>query len=90
MRLRWTPSSSGVRNDRRHRDVRVLESGKITAREFGAWAMCGRAISPTDDAIVRVLSLKNGLTLTALGPREALKLLRAVRAIQARPQPAAA
>ena len=79
-----------VRDDRRHRGVRVLERAEVPAREFGAWAMCGRAISATDDAILKVLSMKHALTLTGLGPREALKLLRSIRAIQARPRAAAA
>ena len=73
-----------VRGDRRHSDVKVLDRSAVSAREFGLWAMCGRGISPTDNAILGILALKPGLRMRALSGPEALRLLRAVSAIQAR------
>ena len=71
-----------VKEDRRHRDVKILDRSPIPTREFGLWAMCGRNLSSTDNAILSVLALKPGLKLQALGATEALKLLRVVKSIQ--------
>ena len=78
-----------VRDDRRHRAVRVLDRMPITEREFGQWAMCGRDVSATDNAILRVLALKPGLKLQTLGGHEAFKLLKAVKAIRSKASQAA-
>ena len=78
-----------VREDRRHQYVKVLDRSPAERREFGAWAMCGADLTATDNAILSVLALKPGLNLQALHAGDAMRLLRAVKAIQTAPSKAA-
>ena len=66
-----------VRDDRRHREVKILERTGVIEREFGRWAMCGRALSSADNAILDVLALKPGFKPQAVTGRDGLKQARA-------------
>ena len=70
--------------DRRHTDAKVLAAGPAPAREFGDWNMCARRMSDVDDAILDTLAQREAFEPRKLTGRSALRLLKAVRGIQAR------
>ncbi len=78
-----------VLNDPRHEGLRVIQAGPIESREFGAWSMCGQALSPTDDAILRTLKTRGDLNPARFTAPAALRLLTVVGNLQARPAPLA-
>ena len=70
--------------DPRHESTRVVGAGPASSREFADWNMCARGMSPADDAIVRTLSRRQAFAPDSFTNTTALKLLKAVRGIQAR------
>ena len=76
-------------DDPRHQTSKVLSAGPATAREFGDWNMCARRMTPGDDAILDALQARQVFRPDAFSGRAALRLLKAVRGIQARTQVAA-
>jgi hypothetical protein len=73
--------------DRRHRDATVIKTGPIERRSFEGWSMCGRTLSPRDDAIIRTLETRKVFDPADLSATSALKLLEVVRNLQAQPPP---
>ena len=69
--------------DRRHMQARVLGHDKAGQREFGDWNMCAHRLSKADDAILATLDKGAKPDLSALTGEAALRLLTAVRRIQA-------
>ena len=80
-----------IRADRRHRNPTVIKAGPIGRRTFEGWGMCGRTLSPRDDAIVQTLATRKAFHPAELSAASALKLLEVVRNLQAKgpPRPAA-
>lgn len=76
--------------DPRHEDAKVLVGGPASAREFADWNMCARGMSAADDEIVRTLSARQAFEPAEFSGPAALKLLKAVRGIQARTERRAA
>lgn len=72
--------------DPRHEDSRVLSAGPATTREFADWNMCARGMSPADDVILATLAQREAFAPETFSGRSALRLLKAVRGIQARTQ----
>jgi hypothetical protein len=68
--------------DPRHEATKVLADSPIARRGFANWNMCARRISPADEAILDRLGHHQAFAPDRLGPRAALRLLKAVRAIQ--------
>jgi hypothetical protein len=75
-----------ILEDRRHKDSKVLAAGPATAREFGDWNMCARGMSAADDVILKTLAEREAFAPEGFSGRSALRLLKAVRGIQARTQ----
>jgi hypothetical protein len=73
-------------DDRRHSDAKVIEAAPAEARSFADWNMCAGRVTPADDAIIDALEMRSRFEPQALAPASALRLLRAVRGIQARTQ----
>lgn len=73
-------------DDPRHEDTKVLAAGPATAREFGDWNMCARGMSAADDVILATLGQREAFAPQSFSGRSALRLLKAVRGIQARTQ----
>ena len=73
-------------NDPRHHEAKVLHAGPAEARAFGDWNMCARRVTPADDAILNTLSMRTAFEPHRLTGPAALRLLKAVRGIQARTQ----
>jgi Sensors of blue-light using FAD len=71
-----------ITRDKRHQGIRVLYRGAIPGRRFSGWSMCGRCMSPTDAAIVRILEDQTSFDPAALTPPRALALLGAVQRLQ--------
>jgi len=72
--------------DPRHTEAKVLGAGPAEARAFADWNMCARRITPADDAILDTLSQRAAFEPHRLTASSALRLLQAVRGIQARTQ----
>lgn len=70
--------------DRRHRAPTVIKAGPIERRSFEGWSMCGRTLSPKDDAIIQALETQRTFNPASLSPTSALKLLEVVRNLQPR------
>jgi hypothetical protein len=73
-------------DDPRHDAAKVLSAGPASRREFGDWNMCAHGMSPADDAILTTLAKRQAFAPEAISGRAALRLLKAVRDIQARTQ----
>jgi hypothetical protein len=73
-------------DDPRHSDAKVLGAGPAQARSFPNWNMCARRITPADDAILETLAMRTAFEPHRLTAGSALRLLQAVRGIQARTQ----
>lgn len=73
-------------NDRRHSDTKIISSAPAESRMFADWNMCARRITPADSAILDTLAMRTEFTPHQLTPASALRLLSAVRGIQARTQ----
>jgi hypothetical protein len=69
-------------NDPRHNECKVLSAGPAEHRSFGAWNMCARRLTPTDDAILQTLQMKGLFEPFRLTGKQALRLLQAVRGVQ--------
>lgn len=72
--------------DRRHEASKVLTAGPASAREFADWNMCARGMSPADDVILQTLAQREAFAPENFSGRSTLRLLKAVRGIQARTQ----
>lgn len=70
--------------DPRHTRSKVLAAGPARDREFGAWNMCARRMSPIDAAILDTLEQREAFDPVKLSGNTALRLLKAVRGIQDR------
>jgi hypothetical protein len=70
--------------DPRHDAPAVISAGPSGRREFGDWNMCARRFAPGDDAILDAIAMRKAFEPARLNPRTALRLLKAVRAIQER------
>jgi hypothetical protein len=75
-----------ILDDPRHEACKVLAAGPAAKREFADWNMCARGMSAADDVILRILSQREAFDPEAFTGRAALRLLKAVRGIQARTQ----
>ena len=75
---------SRILGDPRHMNVTMIGAGPAERRAFSDWNMCARRLSPTDDAILATLELKGAFDPRALGLGAAMKLLTAVKGVQAR------
>lgn len=73
-----------ILDDPRHTDATLLGAGPVAQREFGVWNMCARRVGPADDAILDTLAQRAVFDPQRLDGRSALRLLKAVRGIQAR------
>lgn len=73
-----------ISTDARHYDIRIIKSDRTDRREFDGWAMCAKALSPDDTAIVEALEDKPAFDPLALDETSALTLLHKVRDIQAK------
>lgn len=73
-------------NDPRHTDSKVVSAGPAPGREFADWNMCARRLTPSDDAILKTLSVHERFDPQRLNGRNALRLLKSVRGIQERTQ----
>jgi hypothetical protein len=73
-----------ILNDPRHMDGNVIASGPVPQRAFGAWAMCARRISRTDQAVLDTLATKGSFDPSQFTPAAALRLLEAVAGVKAR------
>ena len=69
--------------DRRHISARMLDGSRADRRQFADWNMCAHRLSKADDAILATLDLGANLDLAQLDGERALKLLLAVRHVQA-------
>ncbi len=70
--------------DRRHGAVTQISASLIEARHFDAWSMCGATLSPSDDAIIKVLENSQGFQPDKQPPMSLFKLLKTVVAIKDR------
>ena len=70
--------------DTRHIGARLLHQGLAERRLFADWNMCAHRLSKADDAILETLDKGLALDPAALDGDRALKLLNAVRDVQAR------
>ena len=75
---------SRITADPRHEAMTVISAGPAERREFADWDMCARRLSPRDDAILEAFSMRRAFVPAGLSPRNALRLLKAVRGIQER------
>ena len=73
-------------DDPRHDSARVIAAGPAAQREFSDWNMCARRFSKADEAILDTLAQREVFDPARLNDRSALRLLKAVRGIQARAQ----
>ncbi|WP_293675999.1 BLUF domain-containing protein [uncultured Phenylobacterium sp.] len=78
-----------ILDDPRHEQSKVLSAGPATEREFGDWNMCARRMTPGDDAILDALDARKVFAPATFSGKAALRLLTAVRGIQARTHRAA-
>lgn len=69
-------------DDPRHEATKVLAAAPAEARAFGSWNMCARRLSPSDDAILATLGRRGRSEPEAMSGPSALRLLKAVGAIQ--------
>lgn len=78
-----------ILDDPRHESSRVISAGPIEKRDFGDWNMCARGMGAADDAILATLSQGGQIECETLTAISALRLLKAVRGIQARTEASA-
>jgi hypothetical protein len=71
-----------IRNDRRHEGITVIKAEPIETRAFASSNMCGRHLSPGDDAIVSTLESHHAFEPAKPTPASALNLLHIVRMLQ--------
>ena len=70
--------------DNRHIGARLLTQLPAERRLFSDWNMCAHRLSKADDAILDTMEKGLALDLGSLGGERALKLLTAVRDVQAK------
>ena len=73
-----------VRQDQRHRELKLLQDATPTSRSFAGWAMCGYNLGRADNEILEVLALRRGFDPQRISGSGALLLLRTVHAVQLR------
>ena len=73
-----------ILDDPRHDSPRLISAAPADGREFADWNMCARRFSAADDAILDTLEQRETFDPAKLSDRSALRLLKAVRGIQAR------
>ncbi len=73
-----------VCRDKRHWDFRVLSQDAITDRAFKGWAMCGRNLTPADDEILDVLSMRGEFKPLLLTGAQAMHLLTTIHGVHLR------
>ncbi|WP_293907664.1 BLUF domain-containing protein [Phenylobacterium sp.] len=73
-----------ILDDPRHEKSKVLSAGPAAGREFGDWNMCARRMTAGDDAILDTLRARDRFAPESLSGAAVLRLLTAVRGIQAR------
>lgn len=78
---------SRISSDRRHEALQVIRAAPVAARKFSKWSMCGRELSPSDNAIVQVLETKNGFDPAHLSEQSSLRLLAIIAKLQAGANP---
>ena len=71
-----------ISNDKRHSSVTLIKAEPMRGRSFGTWTMCGRSLSPTDNAILDALGRRRTFHPNLLGATKALELLHSVVKIQ--------
>ena len=71
-----------ITRDPRHESASVVEATPTRERLFPNWSMCGVALSPVDNQIVKALESNGGFHQARTKPQSALKLLGTVRQIQ--------
>ena len=69
--------------DPRHHGAVVIASGRQPLRIFGAWTMCARTLSRTDEAMLAVLDQRSSFDPTMLPERSVIRLLETVGAVHA-------
>ncbi len=76
-----------IRQDPLHGNLNVIMYGPIDERKFGGWSMCGRTLSPTDNAIVSTLENNNAFNPVNISKQAALKILGAVSTLKSTEPP---
>jgi len=71
-----------ISRDKRHRGVTLIRAEPVPERLFAKWSMCGRRLSPSDDAILDVLEGRQALDPKRLNPVNTLTLLLSVTKTQ--------
>lgn len=72
-----------ILTDRRHTGARLVSQAALDKRAFGDWHMCARRLSKADDAILHTLDKGCVADLSGVSADRALRLLTAVREVQA-------
>jgi hypothetical protein len=70
-----------ISRDKRHSDISLIKAEAVPDRLFAKWSMCGRRLSPTDDAILDVLEGRKAFDPKKLNPVNTLNLLLSVTKI---------
>lgn len=78
-----------VSQDTNHTAIRTIVAGPIPQRRFARWAMCASTLSPTDRAIVEVLTTSGKFDGSQLTAESAMRLLLAVAQLQGANEPPA-
>jgi len=73
-----------IARDVRHEDVRLVRVGAATERLFPQWTMCGRELSPTDDAVVDVLENAGSFDPSRLTLDRSVSLLLRIQELQSK------
>ena len=74
-----------IERDPNHQGIRRITAGPIEERRFSAWQMCASVLTPTDEAIIRMLAGSGKFDPSTLTPEAALRLLKAVARLQSQP-----
>ena len=70
--------------DPRHHDTSLIAEGRQGERRFGAWTMCARTLSRTDQAVLATLDRKASFDPTLFPERTVMRLLITVGDVHAR------
>jgi hypothetical protein len=71
-----------IAGDSRHGFLKVIENRRVTERLFPDWAMCARALPPTDVAICAVVGRHFTIVPDRFDAATAIALLQAVRKVK--------
>ncbi len=58
-----------IRQDPRHEQFKIIFHEDVKGRAFDGWSMCGRALSPVDNKVMRVLDGSGAMQFRDLGGR---------------------